>query len=64
MITTATPDYDELALPYLLRQMTEDLKNPDCYYWLRSNYRNGGPFRHFAAHPPYGDTMVAGSAVP
>ncbi len=38
MTTTGTPDRDEAALSDLLRQMVEDLKDPDCYYWLRSNY--------------------------
>ncbi|MGF7218827.1 hypothetical protein GGR92_005006 [Spirosoma lacussanchae] len=38
MTITRTPNRAESALPDLLRQMVEDLKNPDCYYWLRSNY--------------------------
>lgn len=29
---------DESVLPGLLRQMIEDIKEPDCYYWLHSNY--------------------------
>lgn len=38
MTTTGTPDRDESVLPALLRQMIEDIKEPDCYYWLHSNY--------------------------
>ncbi|RIV17462.1 hypothetical protein DYU11_31920 [Fibrisoma montanum] len=29
---------DESALPGLLKQMIEDIKDPQCGYWLYSNY--------------------------
>lgn len=29
---------EESASPTLLRQMIEDIKELDCYYWLHSNY--------------------------
>ena len=29
---------DESALPGLLRQMIKDIENPQCGYWLYSNY--------------------------
>lgn len=29
---------DETALPGLLRQMVEDIEDPQCGYWLYSNY--------------------------
>ena len=29
---------DESALPGLLHQMIEDIRQPDCYYWLYTNY--------------------------
>lgn len=30
--------HDETALPGLLRQMVEDIKDPQCSYWLKANY--------------------------
>lgn len=38
MTTTETMSHDESALPGLLRRMIEDIKEPDCYYWLHTNY--------------------------
>ncbi|MVM34005.1 hypothetical protein GO755_28485 [Spirosoma sp. HMF4905] len=29
---------DETALPRLLRQMVEDIQDPQCSYWLKANY--------------------------
>lgn len=37
-MTTGTPNRDELALPGLLRRMVDEIKDPQCHYWLYSNY--------------------------
>ena len=35
---TSSPNPDDKQLPSLLQQMLVDIKDPECFYWLYTNY--------------------------